>query len=128
MNSKTSLFRCATLVVVLSMVAACSSQPRTPGGVIIDKRGVNMDQYHADLNECGEFADEVRSGERVVTHSAGGAVVGGAVAGVWDDADASKGATAGAVVGAVKGVSSASAERSLVVKNCMRHRGYVVLN
>lgn len=116
-----------TLLVTL-LLAGCSSQPRTPGGVIIDKRGVNPDDYAADLGECGEYADQVRAGEKVATSTAGGAAVGGAVGAAYKNSSASKGATAGAVVGAVKGIGSVSRERSQVVKNCLRHRGYTVLN
>ncbi len=96
---------CLLIVLLFTLpLGACSSQPRTPGGVIIDDRGVNPDDYAADLGECAEYADQVRAGEKVAA------------------------STAGAVVGAVKGIGNVSRERSLVVKNCLRHRGYTVLN
>jgi outer membrane lipoprotein SlyB len=117
-----------TVILLALALTACSSKPRTPGGVIIDKRGIDMQQYAADLDECGAYADEVRAGEKVAAHSAGGAVVGGAVGSIYRHSDAEEGAAAGAVVGAVRGVERVSAERSLVVKNCMRQRGYIVLN
>lgn len=116
-----------TLLITM-LLGACSSQPRTPGGVIIDERGVNPEDYAADLNECAEYADQVRAGEKVAASTAGGAVVGGAVGAAYKNSSASEGATAGAVVGAVKGIGNVSRERSQVVKNCLRHRGYTVLN
>ena len=120
-----------TLLIILLaslLLAACSSQPRAPGGVIIDERGVNPDDYAADLSECAEYAGQVRAGEKVAAHTAGGAVVGGAVGSAYNNSSGSDGAAAGAVVGAVKGIAAVSGERSQVVKNCLRHRGYTVLN
>jgi len=118
------------LIVVLTaaLMGACSSQPRAPGGVIIDERGVNPDDYAADLSECAEYADQVRAGEKVAASTAGGAVIGGAVGSAHENSSTSEGATAGAVVGAVRGVGNVSRERNRVVKNCIRHRGYTVLN
>ncbi len=116
------------MLLLTGHLGACSSQPRAPGGVIIDERGVNPDDYAADLSECGEYADQVRAGEKVAASTAGGAAVGGAVGAAYENSSASKGATAGAVVGAVRGIGNVSRERSRVVKNCIRHRGYTVLN
>jgi hypothetical protein len=118
-----------SIVLLLSLLlGGCSSQPRTPGGVIIDDRGVNPDDYAADLGECAEYADQVRAGEKVAASTAGGAAVGGAVGAAYKNSSGSKGATAGAVAGAVRGIGNVSRERSMVVKNCLRHRGYIVLN
>ena len=120
-----------TLSIILLLgylLVACSSQPRTPGGVIIDERGVNPDDYAADLGECAEYADQVQAGDKVAASTAGGAAVGGAVGAAYKNSSGSKGATAGAVAGAVRGIGNVSRERSLVVKNCLRHRGYTVLN
>lgn len=120
--------RLAPTLFATLLIAACSSQPRTPGGVIIDKRGVDPTRYAADLNECATYAEEVRGADKVVANSAGGAVVGGAVGSIYKSGSTSRGAAAGAVTGAVKGVAETGNERSLVIKNCMRERGYVVLN
>lgn len=120
--------RLAPTLLTALLLVGCSSQPRTPGGVIVDRRGVDPIRYAADLDECAAYADEVRAADKVVANSAGGAVVGGAVGSIYKSGSGSRGAAAGAVTGAVKGIADTSNERSLVVKNCLRQRGYVVLN
>ena len=111
------------LILLLSIMAAgCSSQRQSgygaTDGIIIDTQGVDM-----------SYSSEVPVAERTATSAAGGAVVGGVVGAiVGDSGTAKKGAGVGAVTGAIKGVSSGSAERKRVVKNCLRGRGYRVLN
>ncbi|WP_297186013.1 glycine zipper family protein [uncultured Porticoccus sp.] len=122
------------LILLLSVIAAgCSSQRQSgygaSDGIIIDTQGVDMSYYRADLDNCQRYAAEVPVAERTATSAAGGAVVGGVVGAiVGDSGTAKKGAGVGAVTGAIKGVSSGSAERKRVVKNCLRGRGYRVLN
>lgn len=115
-----------TLAVGLS--ACTTARDPTPGGIIVDTRGVNMAQYEADLEECGNYADEVRTGEKVAGGAAGGAIVWGAVGAIWGRGNAAESAASGAVVGGAHGVHASIRERQRVVKNCMRYRGYRVLN
>ena len=121
-------------VLLLTVIAAgCSTQRQSSyggtDGIIIDTQGVDMARYRADLADCQRYSSEVPVAERTATSAAGGAVVGGVVGAiVGDSGTAKKGAGVGAVTGAIKGVSSGSAERKRVVKNCLRGRGYRVLN
>jgi outer membrane lipoprotein SlyB len=97
--------------------------------IIIDIKGVDMQYYQQDLQECQGFATQVPVAGKATKTAVGGAVVGGVVGViVGDSGTAKKGAGVGAVTGAVKGTSSGYRERRQVVKNCLRGRGYRVLN
>lgn len=120
----------ATLVLLILSFIACGSG-RGPGysGPIIDPQGVDMTRYEADLSECRAIADQVPVGERAVVGAATGAVIGGAVGAVVGNRNtATRGAGVGAIGGGVRGASSGMSERDRVVHNCLRGRGYRVLN
>ncbi len=105
------------------LLSACAHQP------IIDRKGVNMAQYQQDLQECRAYADEVALGQKAVGGAAAGAVVGAAIgAAVGDSTTAKRAAGAGAVAGASKGTARGAQEKRQVINNCLRNRGYAVLN
>jgi len=107
------------------LLAACSASNR----VIIDREGVDMGQYHQDLSACRVYADEVSSGQRVAGSAVGSAVVGAAIGAiVGDSRTVAKAAGVGGVAGAARGAGSAAQEKNRVVRNCLRGRGYKVLN
>lgn len=95
--------------------------------VIVDPHGSDMSHYQADLAECRQLAEQVDS--KVGKGIVGGAVVGG-VAGeiVGEGRRTAVGAKLGALGGAVRGGRATRRERDRVVKNCLRNRGYKVLN
>ena len=110
-----------TLLVVIALTG-CARQR-----VIVDTKGVNMQQYQQDLSECQEYAKQVDS--KVGAGAVVGAVIGGGIGAVLDGSTgAAKGAGVGAITGTAKGASGTQREKSKVVKNCMRGRGYNVLN
>lgn len=106
------------------LLAGCASHK-----IIIDKEGVNMSKYEQDLATCREYADEVSTGEEVGKGALGGAVIGGAVGAILGGR---RGAETlggvGAVTGAARGGAHGEQEKDQVVKNCLRGRGYRVLN
>jgi outer membrane lipoprotein SlyB len=106
------------------LLAGCASHK-----IIIDKEGVDMAKYERDLAACREYAEEVPSGEEVGKGAVGGAVIGGAVGAILGGR---RGAETlggvGAVTGAARGGGRAEREKEQVVKNCLRGRGYRVLN
>lgn len=115
--------KAAIVLLVAVVLAGCGHR------VVIDRRGVDMNAYQRDLAECRTYADEVSGGARAATGALGGAVVGGAVGAILGDSrSAEKLAGVGAVTGAARGGGSAARERSTIVKNCLRGRGYQVLN
>ena len=114
-----------SLSLVISMITLTSCARHAQ--VIIDPEGVDMGLYRADLVECQNIARQVESkvGQGIV----GGAIV-GAIAGtiVGGSRTADKTAKLGALSGGLQGGASTRQERIRVIKNCMRNRGYRVLN
>jgi hypothetical protein len=118
------------VIMIASLATACAGRHRTPGGqVIVDMKGVDREQYQKDFDECSAYTSQVDGQGKVVGGAAGAAVVGGAVGAIFGGPDgAARGAGAGAVVGGAKGVGATASERHAVVSNCLRNRGYAVLN
>ncbi len=111
------------LLLTATLLAACASDP------IIDPKGVNTAKYRQDLAECRVIADQVKVGQKAAGSAVAGAVVGAAVgAAVGNSNTAQRAAGAGATVGAAKGAGRGVNERERVVRNCLRGRGYQVLN
>jgi outer membrane lipoprotein SlyB len=113
---------CAIAVGALALLSGCSSHP----GPIVDTKGVNMAHYETDLEECQAYADQVRIEKGVAKGAVAGAAVGGATGAVVGDAG--EGAGVGAITGAARSAQIGTREKSQVVKNCLRGRGYKVLN
>ena len=111
------------LLAVLTAVflSACASKP------IIDPKGVNMAQYEEDLQDCELVARQVQTGATVAKSTAAGAAVGAAY-GLIDGHDVGRDAAYGAVAGGSSGAFKSDEEKARVTKNCLRHRGYAVLN
>ncbi|MDH4313649.1 MAG: glycine zipper family protein [Gammaproteobacteria bacterium] len=104
------------------ILAACSSHPEP----IVDTKGVDMSLYEADLAECSAYSDQIRTEEGVAKGAAGGTVIGAATGAI--SGDAGKGAGYGSILGATRSGLDADRDKQHVVKNCMRGRGYKVLN
>ena len=114
----------AMCLFILLTHLGCASRSQD---VIIDPAGVDMQQYQTDLAQCEQIAEQVRS--KTGSRAAGGAVVGGLIGSVVGDSDtAKKGAGVGAISGAARGARATRHERLRVIKNCLRNRGYRVLN
>ncbi len=113
-------------VIILSLIATAGCAGRR-SDVVIDPAGVDMGLYQKDLVECQEISKQVRG--KAAGGAVGGAVVGGAVGGIVGNSDtAGKGAGVGAVTGVARGAAATRQEKQLVIKNCLRNRGYKVLN
>lgn len=120
------MYRLIMLLLLPALVPGCRATDDRP---IVDMQGVSVAQYQADLTECQAYADEVEAGRQVARGAVGGAVVGGAVGAVVGNSNtAQRGAGAGAVLGASRSAGNAMNERERVIRNCLRGRGYRVLN
>ena len=107
------------------LLSACT----TTDEIIIDRKGVDMSRYYADLEECRRYGAEVKTAEKGTRGAVSGAVVGGAVGAIADGSEgAARGAGVGAVTGGAKGISEGESEEVEVVKRCLSGRGYRVLN
>lgn len=110
----------------LVFLAACASNSQR---VIVDPQGVDMGRYNQDLADCEYLADNNGTGQKAATGAVAGAVVGGLLgAAVGNSTDAKRAAGAGAVIGGASGLGSGMQDKDTIVKNCMRGRGYRVLN
>ncbi len=101
-------------------VVSCASKP------IVDTYLVDKVQYEKDLAQCEEIADQVASGEITAKSAAFGAGVGAAYGLVGGDVG--NAAAAGAISGGAGGLLKSDDEKAMVTKNCLRNRGYAVLN
>jgi hypothetical protein len=110
----------AAIVVILA--SGCASHPDP----IIDMKGVNEAAMQADWAECEAYSEQVIVAKGAATGAAGGAAAGAAAGAISGDAGA--GAGYGAVWGATRSGVVGSREKQRVFKNCMRGRGYRVLN
>lgn len=128
----------ALLVVVPALAQAQNNAPN----VIVDMTGVDHAQFNADLQACQGAGTQVQEQqaerEGLVGTAARGAALGaaaGAISGNSGSQGARSGAATGVVVAGVRNQKNrreakadAQDERDMVVKNCMRGRGYNVLN
>jgi len=117
----------ATIVLLLS---SCRQMDEITGNrPIVDTRGVDMEAYESDLQDCFTFADQVEADNRILTGAATGAVVGSVIgAAAGNSETAKRGAGVGAASGTLSGTGKVMAERQRVVRNCLAGRGYLVLN
>ena len=117
------------LFPTLLLLAACSSFT-DPSGAIVDLKGVDREQYEVDLAVCERYANEVPIGKHVATGVVVGVAVGGAIGAVSGANKQGIGKTAGtgAVIGGTRTGISAAAEKRYVLRECLRGRGYRVLN
>ena len=109
-----------TSLMLALALSACASKP------IIDTYNVDMVKYQEDLSQCEDIAKQVASGEITAKSTAFGAGVGAAYGVVGGGVGT--GAASGAVTGAAGGLLKSDNEKATVTKNCLRYRGYAVLN
>lgn len=112
----------ALIAASLGLLSACAGTPRP----IIDAKHVDMNQYRLDLGECEEFGAEVDIGGGMARSALVGAIAGAAMGAIGGDLDPAAGV--GAVAGATGGGLEDQRTRESVVKECLRGRGYEVLN
>lgn len=119
-------FRFGVLAFIMATSLGCATT-RDRSGVVIDPAGVDMNLYQQDLAACRQIAEQVE--QRAAGGVVGGAVVGGVLGAILGDSStAQRGAGAGAVTGGLGGAGSTQQERQVVIKNCLRNKGYKVLN
>lgn len=112
------------IIISLFALSGCARHSK----IIVDPKGVDMGQYRADLAECKQLAEQVDDSKAGKGMVAGGVI--GAIAGeiVGGGNRTRIGAGLGALKGGVAGGASTKRERTRVIKNCLRNRGYRILN
>ena len=96
---------------------------------IIDTRGVDESVFKKDYSECSEFAKNIDLTERTLKQGAVAGATGAAVGAIIGGEETAKkiGGSA-AVLNAVEANLDGRNEQAKIIKNCLRGRGYKVLN
>lgn len=125
MSTNERIWRPAFAAFLIALgVAGCASNR-----VIVDTKGVDMSRYDQDYAECQTYAGQVNTGGQVAKSAGFGAAVGAALGAIFgNSSDVARGAGAGGVVGGAKGAVRGDSEKGQVLRNCLRGRGYRVLN
>ena len=124
------LMRRVTSFALLVVLAGCaqSYQP------VVDTKGVDTAKYQQDLFECRQYAERVSPVGEAATGglmgAAGGAALGAIIGAFTGSAGtgAAVGAATGGAVGAGAGGVTGVSEQQRIIDNCLRGRGYNVLN
>lgn len=116
-----------SLIPVL-LLTACAGADVRP---IVDTKGVDSVAYEQDLKDCQNFAAQKSgmaeaSGTAAVSGAALGALFG--LVGGGTGSNIAQGAGIGAVIGGAGGAYVGNKAQEDVVKNCLRGRGYKVLD
>ena len=117
------------MIITICALAALALAGCANHRPIVDMKGVDPVAYERDLAQCQDYARQVSVAGKSAVGAAAGAVVGGLVgAAVGNSRTAERSAGAGAAVGAAKGTARGAQEQQRVIRNCLRNRGYAVLN
>jgi outer membrane lipoprotein SlyB len=122
-------------IVLTLILSTCFFYGCVANRPIVDMRGRSQWAYENDFNECQKYADQVSTGTSVAAGAGAGAGLGalaGLIVGIAFNVNpgelAGFGAAIGGLQGAAAGGSAAVQTKDNIVKNCMRGRGYNVLN
>lgn len=112
-------------VILIVGLGACATK-----NAIVDTKGIDEAKYQQDYSECEAYADQVATGDTVAKSAGFGAFVSGAITAVLggDSSSIARSAGAGAVGGGAAGAMQGESEKGQVLRNCLRGRGYRVLN
>jgi hypothetical protein len=113
-----------TAILAVAIIAGCAAHPDP----IIDTKGVDPERLADDWDECEVYTEEIIIAQGVGKGAAVGAAVGAATGVVSDRRDIDEAAGLGAIYGGTKSGLEADRQKQQVFKNCMRGRGYRVLN
>jgi len=113
-----------TAVMAMAVLAGCAAHPDP----IIDTKGVDPDMLAQDWDECEAFTEEIDVATGVGKGAALGTAVGAATGAVSNRREVDEAAGLGAIYGGTRSGLDADREKQKVFKNCMRGRGYRVLN
>lgn len=106
------------------LAAGCAAHPDP----IIDTKGVDPERLAEDWDECEAYTEEIIVAQGVGKGAAVGAAVGAATGAVSSRRDVGEATGIGAIYGGTRSGLDADRQKQRVFKNCMRGRGYRVLN
>jgi len=112
------------VALIVAMIAGCAAHPDP----IIDTKGVDPDLLAEDWDECEVYTEEIIIAQGVGKGAAVGAAVGAATGAVSNRREVDEATGLGAIYGGTRSGLDADRQKQQVFKNCMRGRGYRVLN
>lgn len=116
-----------SIAVIVLMATGCAAPQQGP---IVDMKGADIHEYNLALHECSQYAHQAMgAGQGAVSGAVAGAII-GALLGValGDSSLAASTAGAGAVMGGAGGMAQGADNRQVIMSECLRGRGYKVLN
>jgi hypothetical protein len=113
-----------TVIMTVAVLAGCAAHPDP----IIDTKGVNPDRLAKDWDECEAFTHEIDISTGVAKGASLGGAIGAATGAASNRREVDEAAGIGAIYGGTRSGLEADREKQKVFKNCMRGRGYRVLN
>lgn len=113
----------AALLIAIA-IAGCAAHPDP----IIDTKGVDPERLAEDWAECEAYTEEIVVAKGVGKGAAAGAAAGAATGAVSNRREVDEAAGLGAIYGGARSGLDADRQKQQVFKNCMRGRGYRVLN
>jgi hypothetical protein len=127
--------RFVAFAAAVGLSAAVLSGCTATSQPIVDTKGVDSNQYAKDNADCQNYADNANVAGDAAVGAVGGAAGGaalGAVTGALTGGGAGTGAAIGAATGGLLGLGggaySGVEQKREIYRNCMRNRGYSVLN
>ena len=94
---------------------------------IVDNKGVDLNRYEADLQECQAYAkNTANAGKSGAGGAAVGAALGLALALIGGDKKLASAGT-GAVIGGAAGAAAGEGSQRDIIRTCLTGRGYKVL-
>ena len=117
-------------LLIVTLLGACSNMGShyVP---VVDRKGVDENQYQQDLAECQNLSTEAEaSGAKGAKKAAGGAAVGAllGLVGGGNSTNIAQAAGIGGVIGGASGLYSGNADKQNIIRRCLSGRGYRVLN
>lgn len=110
------------------LLTGCANNGGGAGGIIVDTKNVDSVKYSQDDRECQNYAES----QSVAASAGGGAAVGALfgllVGAILDRQNMYEYGRAGAVGGLAGGTAKGVEGKDTIYRNCMRNRGYSVLN
>jgi len=110
------------------LLTGCATNGGGAGGILVDTKGKDSAQYTADDYECQHYAESQSVASNAAAGAGAGALFGLLMGAVIDRQNMYQYARAGAVGGVAGGASHGIKNKDEIFRNCMRGRGYTVLN
>lgn len=123
-TTRSRIVRCRLAVLGSALLlTACAYHP-----VIDPKTSAHPESFQTDLAECRQIAEQAPKGSALAGAGVGAALGVGVAVATGHPGAAGQAAGGGGVIGGARGGSASNREKRMIVRNCLKGRGYAVLN